>query len=578
MTASKFALDWNAGATAVIDLEAIEVDRYRLGFTSPYRSTMRLASSELSASRHDFDDVPKEINELAAAGGFLARGGGGTKERPNDTLERLANAGRMLLQLALPPYAVNELHGSSLFIELGTDETLHDLPWELLHDGEEFLALKHHLGRFLIQRQTQSGTFAAHELQDHIGALRALVICVARPEDRDGVSMPLLEAAEQERNDVVEALDDAGVQVDLLVGPEARKREVLRALREPHHIIHFTGHAIASREDPRQSSLVLHDANLTVSTLTATLAYQRALLCFINGCETAPAMPPPDAAGSAWDAQFALFGLARAFLECGAYVLGTRWRLPDLSGLGFARHFYRMLLNERAPFGRAISEARRTLLAEDPEDISWASYIYWGDPRVYFRRARTTSVVLPPGAVRAMPATGEVTAADARALALLADADENARSSRTGAFARLADAYENARTSTPSGSEQTVELTRIVNEAATLSRNPAPADTLDILLDRDDEGGRVVALAVLEAFPDPSRLDLLLDIVSESRSALEQYHALLAIKLLGPDVPASKRDAVADVLHDQFTREGFLGTDRFIVAQQILAGLGINEI
>src|SRR5918995_3841356 len=137
----------------------------------------------------------------------------------------------------------------------------------------------------------------------------------------------------------------------------------------------------------------------------------------VNGCETAPAVPPPDAAGSAWDAQFALFGLARAFLESGAYVLGTRWRLPDVSGLGFARHFYRMLLNERAPFGRAISEARRTLLAEDPEDISWASYIYWGDPRVYFRRARTTSVVLPPGAVRAMPATGEVTAADARALA-----------------------------------------------------------------------------------------------------------------------------------------------------------------
>lgn len=566
MTDLDFALDWNAGATAVIDLEVVD-DRYRLRFTSPYRSTMRVPSSVLGVTRQDFDYVPREIDDLARAGGFLARGGNGAGHRPSDTLKRLADIGQDLFRLALPPYALNELHGNSLFIELGTDETLHDLPWELLHDGDDFLALKHHLGRFLIQCQTQSGTIAAHELTSDLGTLHALVISVPRPEERDGIRMPFLAAAENEAREVMDALTDAGVKVEVLAGSDACRVPVLRALRKPNHIIHFTGHAVASRQDPRQSSLVLHDENLTVSTLTATLAYQRALFCFINGCETAPSAPQPAAAGSVWDAQFALFGLARAFLESGAYVLGTRWRLPDDSGLGFARNFYKLLLEDGAPIGRAISEARRALLEEDPEDITWASYIYWGDPRVSLRRS-----------LRREPATVSAPALVSAALAPALSAGEaTAVAADSHGLGRLADTYENAASSEPSDGNQAVDLTRIVSEATSMSYVPATAEALDELLARGNDGDRVIALAVLEAFPDPSKLDFLLDAVAHPRSPFEQYHALLAIKVLGADVPEAQRDAVAAVLQDQLTGADFLGTDRVVVAQEILAGMGVDQ-
>lgn len=563
MTATPFVLDWHAGATAIVDLEVTENDDYRLRYTSPYRTTMRVPSQERGVRRADFDEVPRSVDAVVRDGGFLARGSaanGGPKRSP-DTIERLADAGRMLLELALPRYAVNELRDSgSLFIELATDQTLNDLPWELMHDGEEFLALKHHLGRFLIQHQPQSGALAPHELRRELGALRALVVCVANP----GRGLPALSGAERECHEVVTALVDAGVSVDTQTGKNATKANVLRALREPHHIIHFTGHAIAARDDPRQSALVLHDANLTVSTLNATLGHQQALFCFVNGCETtSPGVPAPSAAGSVWDAQFALFGLARAFLESGAYVLGTRWRLPDDSGLGFAKTFYEMLLAGGAPIGRAISEARRALRDKDPDDITWASYVYWGDPRVSFRPA---APAMPPPTMPSRPSVAPPSASDASAPRIHLDQLD-----------RLAEQYAQARASLPEGTERTIAMTRIMSEATALSYGLDGTAAVKTLLGRGDDASRVLALAILEGVPDRARLDFLLDAVENSRTAFEQYHALLALKLLGTDVPAAARDHVAAVLQAQFTREGFLGTDRFVLAQDILARLGVDE-
>ena len=43
----------------------------------------------------------------------------------------------------------NACTGRGVFLALGVDELLLDLPLELMHDGEDFLALKHPLGRFV---------------------------------------------------------------------------------------------------------------------------------------------------------------------------------------------------------------------------------------------------------------------------------------------------------------------------------------------------------------------------------------------------------------------------------------------
>jgi hypothetical protein len=53
----------------------------------------------------------------------------------------------------------------------------------------------------------------------------------------------------------------------------------------------------------------------------------------------------------------------------------------------FATKFYKSLIFDREPIGAAVMLARRECKKKTPtSDLGWASYIYYGDPRVAFRR------------------------------------------------------------------------------------------------------------------------------------------------------------------------------------------------
>jgi CHAT domain-containing protein len=105
------------------------------------------------------------------------------------------------------------------------------------------------------------------------------------------------------------------------------------------------------------------------------------VLFFVNGCESTVGRGE----GTQWKNRYDIFGLARAFLETGSYLLGSRWKIGDQGAAEFAKAFYAELLQEK-PIGRAIREARCACKGARPDDFSWASYVYYGDPRLRFRK------------------------------------------------------------------------------------------------------------------------------------------------------------------------------------------------
>jgi CHAT domain-containing protein len=293
-------------------------------------------------------------------------------------LARLQRIGTRLLTWVLSPSAKSDLSGQDLFLDIGIDNVLVDFPWELLHDDDEFLALKHFLGRFVNMRQLPGNRAPAIFNAPDLGDLKVLVISAPAPRERDGVSFPRLRGARAETDAVFDLLSGAGVEPHYL--PDATYAAVDDALRQTYHIIHFTGHA-------QGGELVLHDANMSVGELTATLGHRRCVFCFVNACQTAAGDTPPTACDAdGWAEEQRVFGLVRAFLQSGAYVLGTRWELPDQAGADFATTFYRELLGAGAPIGKAVTEARRQLKKNEPVDWAWASYVYYGDPRLCFRK------------------------------------------------------------------------------------------------------------------------------------------------------------------------------------------------
>jgi hypothetical protein len=81
---------------------------------------------------------------------------------------------------------------------------------------------------------------------------------------------------------------------------------------------------------------------------------------------------------------FGQFGLGRAVLESGAYLLGSRWKVSDVCAKTFALAFYDVLFKGLS-MGEAVTKARQVCKHTHPNDLAWASYAYYGDPRVCFR-------------------------------------------------------------------------------------------------------------------------------------------------------------------------------------------------
>jgi CHAT domain-containing protein len=283
--------------------------------------------------------------------------------------------------MALSDFVANspaeaDLRSPGLFLELGTDEALVNYPWELLHDGDDFLCLKHYLGRYVNTTRISAPRMQPQNSPSEYDKIRILLISVpAAP----GASY--LPGAQAETVSLVQALSPLPqVELTLMKAPEATVMNVRSEIRSgQYQIVHFCGHAAFNSVDPRRSALMLCDNPLEAGIILLHL--KSVVLSFVNACQTAQQAPQPPA----WETEFNTFSLARAFMEAESYLLGSRWKLSDKAAPVFATSFYKALLEEWKPIGEAVVAARKACRqASMPDDVGWASYVYYGDPRLGF--------------------------------------------------------------------------------------------------------------------------------------------------------------------------------------------------
>jgi hypothetical protein len=116
----------------------------------------------------------------------------------------------------------------------------------------------------------------------------------------------------------------------------------------------------------------------------------------------------------------------------------------------------------------------------------------------------------------------------------------------------LARTYERLRATLPSSSQRTFEMSKITAEARAIAQATliTSADAIS-LFQEGREGSRVVALAVMQAKPDPAYFPLVLDAIDHSRSAFEQYQALRTAQVLLPMLSAEQKQQLAQVISHQ---------------------------
>lgn len=246
------------------------------------------------------------------------------------------------------------------------DDQLVQVPWELLHDGRQFLCQKFSMGRLVRTKQKVIGS----------GKSRAL----ARP-------MKMLVLADP-NGDLKEAYSE-GIQIRDYIDQD---KELINTFLQTHNVtadyirerirnfdlIHFAGHHDYDQQNPEQSGWRLTNgifAARDIMKMVGTASMPA--LVFSNACQTART--------EEWaisnNIQNEIYSLANAFILAGVkHYIGTFWEVLDEPSRRFALEFYQHLLKGLTT-GEAVRQARLAVIREYGEEtIVWASYLLYGDP------------------------------------------------------------------------------------------------------------------------------------------------------------------------------------------------------
>jgi hypothetical protein len=178
----------------------------------------------------DLDALAQIVNQAATRGAADAQKAKDVSSRD----DRAQQTGEMLFVSVVPRGVATDLRTPRLFLDFGMDEALVHFPWELMHDGEEYLCLKHCFGRFVNSSSAVAGQFETPDspLGKTVDKISVLVISVPRPDARQpgpggGVAQVFapLPGAELETNKILETLAGIeGVEVKLLANADGRMR------------------------------------------------------------------------------------------------------------------------------------------------------------------------------------------------------------------------------------------------------------------------------------------------------------------------------------------------------------------
>ncbi len=248
-------------------------------------------------------------------------------------------------------------------LRLDIDERLIDLPWEVIHDGTDFLCLRYAVGRRLVSDQSFQPP------RRHIqSAQNTRVLIIADPTGD-------LPAARQEGHEVGVLLRDrCGMQVDEFAAGGMTKKDFLLSVQD-YDIVHFAGHASHHPSSPDESCLVFSDGDIQAFEIERFISTCSPAVVFLNACWSAEELMSPDSYTPM------MRGLGRTFLYAGVTAfVGYLVPVPDESATHFAVTFYEALAQGQT-IGESLRRAR--IHSRDPkwpENLTWSSVVLYGDP------------------------------------------------------------------------------------------------------------------------------------------------------------------------------------------------------
>jgi len=280
--------------------------------------------------------------------------------------EDIKRVGSILCDLVLTNTIKNMIKSENCdYLLLEIDDSLVHIPWELIYLGDDFLCMQYHMGREVIHSKN-SGPIKQRKI-----TLPLKMWLIAEPQGN-------LEGVNKEIDDieaVVAEINKDKKRIDLTIDRgdfRALTPELIHSKLRDFDIIHFAGHSEYCHEYPELSGWKLTKGFFTAQYVKKMIgSASMPIFIFPNACQSARTQH--------WDLKHDTFDLAHSFTLAGVkHYLGTFWNIMDKSSSDFSIELYKHLFSGKT-YGEAVRNARVKLLASNT-DVTWASYVLYGDP------------------------------------------------------------------------------------------------------------------------------------------------------------------------------------------------------
>jgi len=296
-------------------------------------------------------------------------------------VELFRKLGFLLYKLVLPEtlrQLITQYDGPLIFV---TDEL--SLPWELLHDGQEYLSLTRP-----VCRQPNM-----NDVMEDLGVTPGRV----RPSQPDDPVLIIadtkgnLPSAAEEAEEVRALLRTRGIPCETLIGPKECTfvGTLGRLSQRSYQMIHYSGHAQeVAIKDAMTGAIELVDDLLMADSIRKVLMGEPVV--FLNACYSHPVgasgerRDQPQSAGAeivrSLTQAFALGsnqGRAKA-------MIGSMWWTEDEVARGMASRFYRGVF-DGLTLGEALRRARQEVEHAGYNPVFWSTYVLFGKPHLVWQ-------------------------------------------------------------------------------------------------------------------------------------------------------------------------------------------------
>jgi len=290
----------------------------------------------------------------------------------SQTLSSLKKKGTQLCDLLIPTDFKEFLRNSNAkHLLIYIDDHLVQIPWELLCVGDQFFCERFSMGRSVKIKQ---------KLKTNIERVltKPITLWIICNPDKD------LEKPGWEVTEICKQIDitnkQYGRKIEASLDVEQSPDDVKTSIKE-YDFVHYAGHGDYNSTSPGKSGWRLLDGIFMGNDIEQISGgTPMPALVFSNACQSTRT--------EKWEnnefTNKGSFGLANSFMRSGVkHYIGPFWDIPDEPASEFSIQFYKYLIMGNS-VGNAIKKTRIEMLNNNKCDVSWASYILYGDPTVNY--------------------------------------------------------------------------------------------------------------------------------------------------------------------------------------------------